>query len=650
MPVAPTATPDDAADMKRGIAIAVQRLFPPAIVSSLIERQSFVDMLELDIEATITVIDGAVTFHRSHFLAAIREARSASRGSAALTSKEGELFEVNLECEGDLDAIVLRGAERLIRLSSFSCLDEDPQKRAAGLAAELEENGIDEEAGRVWIERLRSRPLDDQDVHTLAEFLKAAPTVVARDIARELRSGEGTLDLFVPEAPLYYERLVGAAVGSRTLNEFARGEWQAHCARLVRWNFQKGLVQALGGAAQPDLSKAIDVSSAQREELELAFVAARDSGDRFSQVAAIELGLELLDDHPGLEAPIQSMVQSILDDDPADKGGRLRLTSSLFQFVDGEFASTGIFRDRPPFWRRLAAISQASLIERQLLRSGVVIEEFAAWANSARGELFYLQGLVDLRREPRWLPDFGTPDQLKLEFASRLFGAGMKMQNKLPPGRLRDLLIGESAGGAKSHMTSLLAYLPGPLEGGSVSPIALPADVVAELRDATGPLTERTFAGLINLALVYRLEEEHAQLVIDALRRTKYQLQIAAEDSKIESLLSGIAMIAAVTRSPELTKELRILTRVQRQRTGTTVPITSLIRIGFMAAASERELKPWSETVGDWLSEISFLDMNASTAEGLHRHVVILCRLVPELWRTCAPAEAAFAAAAGMAG
>lgn len=230
----------------------------------------------------------------------------------------------------------------------------------------------------------------------------------------------------------------------------------------------------------------------------------------------------------------------------------------------------------------MAAISQSSLIERQLLRSPVIIEEFADWADSARGELFYLQGLVDLRQEPRWLPDFATPDQLKLEFVSRLFGAGMNMQDKLAPGRLRDQLIGERADGAKPYMTSLLAYLPGPLEGGSIAPKALPADVVAELRDTTGPLTERTFAGLINLALVYRLEEEHARLVIDALRRTKYQLQIATPDDTIEPLLCGIAMVAAVTRSAELARELRILARVQRRRSGATLTPTACFALPLL--------------------------------------------------------------------
>ena len=51
-------------------------------------------------------------------------------------------------------------------------------------------------------------------------------------------------------------------------------------------------------------------------------------------------------------------------------------------------------------------------------------------------------------------------------------------------------------------MTSLLAYLPGPLEGGWVSPNALPDDAVADLKDPTAPLTERTFAGLSGYLLL----------------------------------------------------------------------------------------------------------------------------------------------------
>jgi hypothetical protein len=376
------------------------------------------------------------------------------------------------------------------------------------------------------------------------------------------------------------------------------------------------------------------------------------NGDRFSQVAAVELGLSLLGRFPPLETSIFRIVKAILADDPDDEQSRLRLTGSLVICVDGELARIGILRDKPAFWRRLASIAQASLIEREIVRVGVgKINDFANWAIASYGQLFFLQTLVDLHREPRWLPDFIGADQLKQEFLGRIFGAGIQFKSAIRSNELRELITGNSPGSVQAAMKPLLPYLPGPLEAGTQSPLAFPDDLAAELRQpgSQEPLRESALAGIVNMALVYRIEGDHARVVTDALRRTKYQLSIGTESQKIFSLLSGLAMVAAVTRSPELANEIRLLARVQRRRSGVVLRADHLMRIGFIAAASESDLDKWSVTVGDWLTEVSSEDIDRETARAMRDHIRRLCDLVPSLWRTCVKAHAAFSAVAGMA-
>jgi len=71
--------------------------------------------------------------------------------------------------------------------------------------------------------------------------------------------------------------------------------------------------------------------------------------------------------------------------------------------VYGEMARCRIAASKPPFWRRLAAIGQAALIERCFVASGGDTAKFAEWAKSSRAQSYWLQCLVDLRLEPRWL-------------------------------------------------------------------------------------------------------------------------------------------------------------------------------------------------------------------------------------------------------
>jgi hypothetical protein len=106
-------------------------------------------------------------------------------------------------------------------------------------------------------------------------------------------------------------------------------------------------------------------------------------------------------------------------------------------------------------------------------------------------------------------------------------------------------------------------------------------------------------------------------------------------------LLSGLATVAAVTRSGELAEEVRILVRVFRQRPDVDIAPEDAMRIAMVTAAAYGANSQWSQFVGDWLTELAFEDMPKQKANLLLRHITALCQLEPHLWEICARAEAA---------
>src|SRR4029079_7193091 len=125
----------------------------------------------------------------------------------------------------------------------------------------------------------------------------------------------------------------------------------------------------------------------------------------------------------------------------------------------------------------------------------------------------------------------------------RIYGAGMRFQSAIKSAELQELVSGSGPTSVQGAIKKPMAYLPGPLEGGTVSPIAFPDDLAAALREPASkePLAESAIAGVVNMALIFRIESEHARVVTDALRRTKYQLSVGIESGKLFSLLSGLA-------------------------------------------------------------------------------------------------------------
>ena len=84
-------------------------------------------------------------------------------------------------------------------------------------------------------------------------------------------------------------------------------------------------------------------------------------------MGAIEVGLRVLPSRPELEESLIRLIEQIRDENVEGPASTFKLLSSLFCFVDGELARTRLFSDTPPFYRRLAAMSQAALIHRQLV-------------------------------------------------------------------------------------------------------------------------------------------------------------------------------------------------------------------------------------------------------------------------------------------
>jgi hypothetical protein len=389
-------------------------------------------------------------------------------------------------------------------------------------------------------------------------------------------------------------------------------------------------------SSHPFGPQAIALRQVPRETVLELFQWLEKSGDRFSQVGAIECGLAHLDTYPELEPFLARLIRLMLSDEPDDKDGRLNLTCSLIVLVDGELARTGICHKRSPYWRRLASIAHASMLERAVVAANMLPSDFVTWAKQNRGRLYYLQTFADMRLEPRWNPDFVLSDQLHAEFVSRIVGATPPDPARVKSDELRGLL-----GGGENSVRSRV--LPGPLEGGVEATIEMPSEIETSLRASLDEieLTPKSFASLVNSALIFRVSSSLTQLAAEGLRRVKYQLRHIESQDEAFSLLSGLATAASMTRSADLADEVRTLMRVVRRKAGIVISQENAMRIALVAAAAHADIARWCKFVGDCMTEFAFEDMNLDAAMTLQQSIRILRELEPYLWATTARADAA---------
>ena len=137
------------------------------------------------------------------------------------------------------------------------------------------------------------------------------------------------------------------------------------------WRPYNGFLFSLFLSSHPALTAEIRVDLLERDDLVRAFEVLAASGDRISQLGAIEVGLRVLPERPEIQPFLRRLIVQIRDDDVYGSESRFKLLSIVFRLVDGELSRTRLFSECPPFFRRLASLSQAALICRQYVNLGV---------------------------------------------------------------------------------------------------------------------------------------------------------------------------------------------------------------------------------------------------------------------------------------
>lgn len=627
------------------LVTAALGLFPPLVREALIENKAFRSRFDLKTTARISLNAIGLTFQRENLFAGIREALAKPAAHAFVRDKEGGAWKVTIEEADGVQYTGLASDTQHIRLPFFWALSPDQGVRLSGFDREANSANLHDSVAEEWRAVLTAAPLEDEDLELLRNELSLTPTNVAESITSGLKSDSCDLSTLVPKVDRYFDRLVGCLGHCNDLYSYLDGEARSHIAQLLNWHAVEGLKLSLLLASHPAVTSAIAEQVSNADQLEPVFAWVQCQGDMFSRLGAVELGLTLLDKAPQLEPILENLVRDILADDPEDSLGRFSSISSLLIFVCDEVARTKVLFGKPPFWSRHAAIAQASLIQRSLSASGCELEGFLSWARENRGQRFFFQVLVDLRLEPRWLPDFASPKQLKAEFLGRIAAAASNNEGKIQSSELRRL-INDDSDGIRAQMKFLFPYLPGPLEGGCESSLEIPQEFIADLEQLTASerLDPASFSGLVNSAFLFRIGSDQARLAATALREVKYRLrQQGGENDPLDmfALISGLATVAATSRCKELADETRVLSRVTRRTRPAALGIGDEIRIVLLAAASREDPNEWAIFIGEWFTELAFEVPRGKDANLLLSRICCLIDLEPKLSVTCAKAEAA---------
>ncbi len=635
--------------VRSALAQAALEYVPPLIRKSLIERRDFREEYGFKTDAILAFDGSDVSIQRSELFDAIREVLT-SRSEQAVSDTAGNEWKVLAEGEkDDLPDLVISHESKRFRLPDFTSLSPDKAMRLRSLAEAASYVNLPAATKDAWQEVLAERDLEDEEVEQFFDEFRSTPLHVAQSIRAEIGKGQSSISSLVPRSSRYFQRLVGEYDGSASIREYAVGGGKAFLEILSRWRPYDGFLFSLLLSSHSAMTSEISPERLKDREVVRALESLEKHGDRISQLGAIEVGLRLLPRMPAIEPVLISLVKQIRDDDVDAAASGFKLLSGLFVLVDGELSLGRVLAETPPFFRRLASLAQAALIQRQAVSLGVETESVCDWAYSIRGEQFLFQSFADMRLEPRWSPDFTAASQLKADFCGRLMIAGRRYEGHISDSELHSLLLSTESESLSARSKFPHPYYSGPLEGNEANSNDLPVELVetveAQLKaDEVGPAS---FIALVNSALIFRVDSSQAELAAKTVKLGKHRLANIESRSQLVAILKGLATVAAVSRGHALADELRILVRRYRRDPEHALSIEEALHVCLIAAASRSDLKEWRDLIGDWLTELAFEEFQRDEGERLHSSLQCLCHAVPELWISCGRAEAALKAYLG---
>jgi len=588
-----------------------------------------------------------VNFDRETFHAATVSLYTSVGRKANIADTKQKTWRISLETFEGEKVIRLTRGKKQYRLKGSPMLEPDATDRVAAFLRLLDKAGLPADHLAPWRHLVSERTLTSYEIDEMESELDRHPFAAAGRIRTEVQSANGHIETIAPPFRANYEAFTGNSPVA-DVAEFRDKVLPVVVENWLRWDEAEGAKMALLIASHGSFTAASPLAELPPDRLISLAEWACDGADLISKIGMVELGLSLLPHAGGLVAPLTKIAEELRDMDPNATSGRAHLLMAAYVIVEGELARTKVLADLPPFQRRIAALAQASLFERIAFRQ-VDAEHFGRWALDVRGRNFLLQSLIDLRCEPRWPPEGASPDRLYADFMGRIRNAASTYAANIDDPFLHELLLGTSPCSISQRIHFPSSFLPGPIEG-AVDPAPDPPQEFDEILDRTlgdEDLTAKSVIALINVSSLFRIESQRIDRVLELIRSASFHFSGEMAVEKRNILLDGLAKVAANTRRPDLSKDIRIMLRRLRVDGDAALPASKEFITCLIAAAAHADLGEWARFVGECAVELAYVVDDPHEAEILHSDITLLCTYEPALRSTVGRALAALEAYMG---
>jgi hypothetical protein len=493
-------------------------------------------------------LPGEITVDRTVLFGAFQRADD-DEPIPEIVDTRGIRQDMKVEIEGD--GVVLTYGKHRVSFPQARLLSANPNRRREA-AAQIVHNFTLTMLSRAEFDGIIAKAdYTHDDFFAACNILLGAPEPFADALRSAANRGQLAVSDLLPDQASHWENITAKRVGSESLTDFVQHELAAERAARISLDpaVAVDVLSLTFGASELvplDALRTIDCESLLQCLRRLL-----DAPDPH----ALSAGVEICADRASEDRRFVELGDDILDrllSDPRRLHGELATYATAYIIAGAHLGRHEVLRQQPVYWRRLAAAAHASLVTRVMGWQGDDDHPLFDWAMRLVGKTFYFSVLNDAHVEPRWRPEWITPNFLAADIYGRLLQIIQRLGEATPPSWRRR--IDDAKDAVNKEVPPYAHAFPSLLQGQRVKPTEMPppdspiGEIFVEL--AAKPTVEN-FLMLIQFANAFGFPSEARQSVLAAMQCLR--TEIASTDPVlVQGALQLAAFIAAGNRDMEI--------------------------------------------------------------------------------------------------
>jgi hypothetical protein len=576
-------TPEELARYR--VLFALRRL-SPELQSDVLSDGTVVAQTGIEVTNPIKLPEG-ITFDRKTLFSAFQKAAD-EQPAAELTDIDGVKRDVQIEIDSE-SAYVTFDTNR-VRFPHAALLSANPARRRTTADTILKNNTLTTQAREALASIISKPDYSYADFFAAINILSGSPENFANTLRDVAKKGSLSMADLLPSSAMHWENITARRISSDKLSDFLTQELAAERAVRIAEDPAVSVDVLSLTFAGPEL---VSIDAMRQIDPDVLLDALKRLPDHADPLA-LAGAFDICADHASADMRFIEVGDAIVDrlaSDPKRLRDELTTFATAFVIATAHLAEHESLRKQPVFWRRLAAASHASLVTRILGRGADDEISLLTWATHLKGKAFYLSIINDAHVEPRWRPDWISPDFLAADIYGRLLGSVQRLGDAVPPSWSKGLSDAQLS--MVANVPPMAHTFPGLLQGSSASLTEMPAAAtpVGEMFEelAQKPTVEN-FLQFIQLVYAYGFPCEARDSVLGAIQSLRTEIATIPSEFA-QAALDLAAFIAAQNRDVELADRVAAVAierLVATQDVDRLLPTVSVI-LECAAASSDRK-------------------------------------------------------------